>query len=172
MRGGQNDEKEIDCNNGRDVSGTGVFLWIAGQVFGFGVSFDKPGIPQGSHTQGPSGKGTITYVVNQSATPWATIEFHGQCNGKAVDTGKLDVTPITNYNNFANATAQAIADSVDNFFTDNPVVVAPFQACYNNSIFGVYVTAVDGAGSKTAVPNPPSTTIYIWTGGAAIKGVR
>jgi hypothetical protein len=161
------------------VTAVPLLLWLSGDGFG-GAAFQKPGIPQGAKVQGPAAKGAITLIVSYpgTTTPWATVEFHGQCtigDGKnavtqQLDTPKLDVTQITDYNFIAAATPQAIADSVENFFTDNSTVVNPAHICWSNA-FAVYVQAVNGAGTKTAVPGTTPTT-YIWTGDSTLKGVN
>lgn len=153
-----------------------LLLWPASQGFGLG-EFQKPGIPQGAKVQGPAGKGTITYIVNQNTSPVATIEFHGQCtigNGsnavtKQIDTQKLDVSLITDPNAFATGTAKAIAAAVESFFTDNPIAVVPLNSCWPGA-FGVFVQAVNSDGTKTTVPSTPFN-IYVWTGDSTLKGV-
>jgi hypothetical protein len=145
-------------------------LWISGQVLGYGTSFDKPSVPAGAKVQGPSAKGLIMYKV-QPITQTATIEFHGQCTvgqGKSaitynVDTQTLDVTLITNVNGFVAATPAQIADSVEGFF-NTQILNASLKQCWPNA-FGVYVQAVNGAGSFKDNTNTE------WDGDATLKGV-
>lgn len=140
-----------------------VVLGLGGHVFGYGVSFDKPGVPQGAHLEGPAGKGTITFTVNPSSNPVATIQFDGRCGNSPVNTSPIDVSQVTNVAAFASATDKAIADSLEGFFTDNPAAVAPFQNCYNHAAIGIYVTAVNKSLSKTS---------SVWVGEATVQGVR
>lgn len=138
-----------------------TLLWVAGQVFGYGVNFDKPGIPQGAHLVGPAAKGTITYTVNPAATPPATIQFTGRCRSTSVTTGPIDITSSTNAAAFATATEKAIADWLEGFFLDIPAAFEPFRVCYP-TLFGIYVTAINKSLTKT--PN-------VWVGEATIQGV-
>jgi hypothetical protein len=158
-----------------------ILLWLGGQGFGYGPGFQKPPVPLGSKIRGPGATGMITYIVSPPGgivQPWATVEFHGQCTvghgGKAVtyplDTPKFDFTQQTqDYDHFAAATAQAIADAVDSFFTDDPVAAGLAQNCWPGA-FGVFVQNISGAGTKVPVGTPP-TAIYTWTGDATLKGV-
>lgn len=135
-------------------------LWLAGPAFGFGGRFDKPGVPQGSHLQGPASKGTVTYTVNGTA---ATISFEGRCGNMPVSTGPIDVTQITDAAAFATATEKAVADSLEGWFLDIPSVVTPFQGCYNHSAIGIYITAINKSLTKTST---------VWVGEATLQGVR
>lgn len=140
-------------------------LWMAGYAFGFGQSFNKPEVPQGAHLQGPAGKGTITYTVNPSLTPMATIQFEGRCGntGNVINTGPIDVTPVTNVAMFPTATEKEVADSLEGYFTSNSAAVAAFQSCYSHTAFGLYITAVNRSLTKTAT---------LWVGEVTIQGVR
>ena len=137
-------------------------LWLAGQAFGFGRSFDKPALPQGAHLQGPAGKGTMTYTINNNGT-LATISFEGRCGTMPVNTGPIDVTQLTDATVFATATEKAIADSLEGWFLDISSVVGPFQGCYNHSAIGIYVTAINKSLAKTST---------VWVGEATVQGVR
>lgn len=140
-----------------------VMLWLGGQVFGYGVSFDKPGIPQGAKTQGPAGKGTITYAVNN---PVATMKFVGTCGNNAVSTGSIDVSALTDFTGFATATDKAVENSIEGWFMSSlqfPAAVAAFQACYNSTAIGLYMTAVNKSVFKDA---------NTWVGEVTVQGVR
>ena len=135
-------------------------LWLGGQAFGFGKSFDKPGVPQGAHLQGPSTKGTVTYTV---ISGMSTVSFEGECKNIPVSTGKIDVTQLTDPAAFEKATGKAIADSLEGWFLGTSSAVTPFQACYNHSAIGIYITAINKSLSKTDT---------VWVGEATIQGVR
>ena len=137
-----------------------VVLWLTGQAFGFGRSFDKPGVPQGAHLQGPAGKGTLTLTVNGALS---MISFEGRCGNMPVSTGPIDVTLVTDGTAFSTATEKAIADSLEGWFLDISSAVTPFQDCYNHSAIGIYVTAINKSLSKTT---------SVWVGEATIQGVR
>ena len=140
-------------------------LWLAGQAFGFGGSFDKPGVPQGAHLQGPAGKGTLTLTVTGALS---TISFEGRCGNMPVSTGPIDVSVINDEAAFLTATEKAVADSVEGWFVDVSSAVTPFQACYNHGAIGIYVTAINKSLSKTST-GPGSA---VWVGEATIQGVR
>ena len=139
--------------------GAAAILLLAGQAMPFG-GFSKPPVPPGAHLQGPAGKGTITYLVSSGV---ATIQFDGTCNNQAVKTNPLDVSAITSFSAFPEATAQAVANTIEGFFTDNPVALDPFQVCYNHTALGIYVTAVN----KSVLKNNT-----MWVGEVTVQGVR
>ncbi len=140
-------------------------LWLAGQAFGFGRSFDKPGVPQGAHLQGPAGKGTLTLTVNGAIS---MISFEGRCGNIPVSTGPIDVSVINDEAAFLTATEKAVADSLEGWFLDVPSAVTPFQDCYNHSAIGIYVTAVNKSLSKTST----GLGSAVWVGEATLQGVR
>ncbi len=135
-------------------------LWLGGQAFGFGRSFDKPALPQGAHLMGPAGKGTVIYTINNGNV--ATISFEGRCGNMPVSTSPIDVTQLTDATVFATATEKAVADSLEGWFLDISSVTA-FQGCYNNSAIGIYITAINKSVTKTST---------MWVGEATIQGVR
>ncbi len=137
-------------------------LWLGGQAFGFGRSFDKPALPQGAHLMGPAAKGTMTYTISNNGT-LATISFEGRCGNVPVSTSPIDVTLLTDATVFATGTEKAIADSLEGWFLDISSVVGPFQGCYNNSAIGIYITAVNKSLAKTTT---------MWVGEATLQGVR
>ena len=153
-------------------------LWVAGQVFGYGVSFDRKNVFENEKTRGPSANGEIHYFSSPTA---ASISFEGDCTvGKGsktvsyhIQTGLSSVFEITNYALFATAAAQddsaAIANSVESVVSRDPVIVDPLRVCWpNETVTGVIVQAVNGPGNVDPVPN---TTTYVWSGNVSVHGV-
>jgi hypothetical protein len=136
-------------------------LWLGGQAFGFGKSFDKPGVPQGAHLEGPATKGTVTYTVIPGGL--STISFEGYCNKIPVSTGSIDVTQLTDAAAFSTATGKAVADSLEGWFLSTSSAVTPFLGCYNHNAIGIYITAINKSLAKTNT---------VWVGEATIQGVR
>jgi len=140
-------------------------LSFAPHAFGFGVGFEPPALPEGTHLQGPSIIGDLVWALSSTGGPDTLVLSGGKCANKTIADWNLN--PVGTITSNAAAFAAASGKDIEAFLEGtcqgcNPIqfnlsdTPADVQACYAGKP-NVLLVVVTGA--QTQIKSSTS-----WTG--------